>query len=168
MKLNDMELFADGTSGALFNDDRTHRLYLWRVWDESKRVLMWIGLNPSTADEHDLDPTLESVTRISQHNGFGGFFMTNLFTVVSKDPNILKGTEWGDFLKDKETLWNIKAKCDSIVFAWGNFKEAQARSAEIMREFKHCNPLCIRKNKNGSPVHPLYQKGNSQLISFFE
>lgn len=43
-------------SGAVFADDRTHRLYLWRRWNQDGPWVMFIGLNPSTADERLNDP----------------------------------------------------------------------------------------------------------------
>ncbi|GAH84175.1 unnamed protein product, partial [marine sediment metagenome] len=48
----------DEPSGAVFADERTHRLYLWRRWDKEKPWVMFIGLNPSTADESHDDPTV--------------------------------------------------------------------------------------------------------------
>lgn len=154
-------------SGATFNDLRTRRLSLWRIWDVTKPLVMFIGLNPSTANENTPDPTIESVIRISKHNGYGGFYMMNLFTIISSKPSILDDhNNWGDFLFDKECLIEVSKKCKDIVFAWGRFKQAEGRSAEIMRHFKSMQPLCIKKNKNGSPVHPLFQKGTSELAPF--
>lgn len=38
-------------NGAKFSEDRNYRYALWRIWDESKPMVMFIGLNPSTANE---------------------------------------------------------------------------------------------------------------------
>ena len=56
------DLFDD--NGADFSPDRKHRYSLWRIWDRSKPLVMFIGLNPSTANESDNDPTIRSVCRI--------------------------------------------------------------------------------------------------------
>ena len=40
-------------SSALFSECRTYRYALWRIWDESLESILFIGLNPSTADEID-------------------------------------------------------------------------------------------------------------------
>ena len=45
-------------SSALFSECRTYRYALWRVWDESLDSILFIGLNPSTADESHNDPTI--------------------------------------------------------------------------------------------------------------
>lgn len=36
---------------ALLSDDRRYRYVLSRTWDEAKPTVLFIGLNPSTADE---------------------------------------------------------------------------------------------------------------------
>ncbi|QBE68839.1 protein of unknown function DUF1643 [Synechococcus sp. WH 8101] len=38
-------------SDAIFSDCRTYRYALWRLWDDSRPCAMFIGLNPSSADE---------------------------------------------------------------------------------------------------------------------
>ena len=43
------------------------------------RLMLWIGLNPSTADEQKLDPTLTRIARFSEREGMDGFWMGNLF-----------------------------------------------------------------------------------------
>ena len=43
---------------AKFSGCRTYRYALWRVWDQSNPYVMFIGLNPSTADETEDDPTV--------------------------------------------------------------------------------------------------------------
>lgn len=158
------DLFATTENkGAEFSADKKYRYALWRIWDESKPIAMFIGLNPSIANSDTDDPTIQSVRRISQHNGYGGFFMMNLFGIISTDPAAIK-------LSDNpigNNLWwhgQIKERCKDVVFAWGNSNEA----IHISKEFIAAYPgaLCIGKNKNNSPKHPLYQKGDSKLIAF--
>jgi hypothetical protein len=49
---------------ALFSDDRLYRYQLWRGWDESRAPVMFIGLNPSTADALDDDNNGERTWRV--------------------------------------------------------------------------------------------------------
>lgn len=49
----------------------------------------WIGLNPSIADEIQLDPTLRRTRAFSAAWGYNGLIMTNLFGLVSTDPDQL-------------------------------------------------------------------------------
>ena len=44
--------------GAKLSDDKLYRYSLWRIWDDKKPYVLFIGLNPSTADETEDDPTI--------------------------------------------------------------------------------------------------------------
>ncbi len=124
--------------------------------------MMFIGLNPSTANETDNDNTIRKVIKIASHNGFGGCYMTNLFSYVSTDStnqDICVDTDKNDlFLKE------YSSKSERVVFAWGCFKIAIQRGKEVAKMFP--NAFCIKKSKNGSPIHPLYQLDTSELIKF--
>jgi hypothetical protein len=43
---------------AEFSACRKNRYALWRVWNEADPLVMFIGLNPSVADETADDPTI--------------------------------------------------------------------------------------------------------------
>ena len=43
---------------AFLSEDRMYRYGLSRVWDKSRPYVLYIGLNPSTADENKDDPTI--------------------------------------------------------------------------------------------------------------
>ena len=75
---------------AVFSDCRKYRYALWRVWDESKPVAVFIGLNPSTADEVNDDPTVKRCVNFAQEWGYGGLCMANLFAFMATDPEVLK------------------------------------------------------------------------------
>ena len=73
-------------SDALFSEDRIYRYALWRTWDESLPKALFIGLNPSTADEIQDDPTIRRCIRYSMDWGYGGYIMGNIFGYRSTDP----------------------------------------------------------------------------------
>lgn len=83
-----MNLFED--NGATFSSCRKYRYALWRIWDSSKSMVMFIGLNPSTANEVAPDNTIKRVEAIVHNWNYGGFYMMNLFAIVSADPTVLK------------------------------------------------------------------------------
>lgn len=43
---------------AILSADRKYRYVLNRIWDETKSTVVFIGLNPSTADEETDDQTI--------------------------------------------------------------------------------------------------------------
>lgn len=156
-----MNLFEN--NGATFSSCRKYRYALWRIWDPSQPLVMFIGLNPSTANENQADPTIQRVGAIVQHWGYGGFYMMNLFAVVSPYPEVLKTHP--DPLGDNDGwIEKIAAKCSLVVFAWGSFREAEQRSRQIIERFPDAHALYI--NKNGSPKHPLYCRKDTLPVKF--
>lgn len=154
-------LFKD--SGAIFTPDKNFRYTLWRVWDETKPKAMFIGLNPSRANETRSDNTVTKVIKVAQFNGFGGMYMMNLFSLVSPYPKDLKDCD--DPIKDNDKhLEEVSRLVDKVVFCWGNFKEAEERARQVAKKFSPA--LCFVQNKNGSPKHPLYCKDTTTLIPF--
>lgn len=158
-----------GESGAEFSEDRQYRYALWRIWDDSLPLVMFIGLNPSTANETQPDNTITKVKKIAAHNGFGGFYMMNLFGLVSSKPEALD-THLNPIGDNKEWLYKIRHKCTKVVIAWGNFKQAEkAVSLGIADVLKVASPYpiyCLAQNKNGSPKHPLYCRDETIIKEF--
>lgn len=154
-------LFED--SGASFSPDRKYRYELHRIWDTSKPIVMFIGLNPSTANEERTDPTITRVRHFAKTWGQGGFYMMNLFGLVSTDPDVVIGHEDPVGNNDR-WLQTISDRCEHVIFAWGNFKIAEERAEQVIKMFPEA--LCLIKNKNGTPRHPLYIPGNIQPIKF--
>jgi hypothetical protein len=165
------DLFEKVESGAEFSDCRKYRFALWRIWDNSKPLIMFIGLNPSTANETEPDNTIKSVTRLSKNLGYGGFYMMNCFPFVSTDPDALKDYDKEVFSQHQFFINNQKLKavavlCKDIVFAWGNFDVVKdlRRDKELLQMFPEAKALIL--NKNGSPRHPLYVSANTKLIPY--
>lgn len=155
--------------GAQFSDDRLYRYALWRIWNENKPLVMFIGLNPSTAAEREDDPTIRRVTRFAYDHGYGGFYMMNLFAFVSPHPHVLETTK--DALGDNdEWLEKINLKCESICFCWGAFGDPKDRQYIRIRAQQVADrypaAFCLGKTKTGQPAHPLYLHSTTKMIPF--
>lgn len=164
-KAEQQDLFTDSIeTGADFSEDKKQRYSLWRIWDKSKPLVMFIGLNPSTANETENDPTIKSVTRIAKHNGYGGFYMMNCWTYISKQP---AGLPKDLTLYKADYLLEIVAKrCADVVFAWGDFQLVKESGRGEYLSVLFPNAKALHINKNGSPKHPLYCKSKTQLINY--
>ena len=75
---------------AILSDCGAYRYELRRTWDDQLPVLLWIGLNPSTADHLHDDPTNRRIADFSRRWGYGGYVLANLFAYRSPDPKALK------------------------------------------------------------------------------
>lgn len=149
-------------NGATFSDCRKYRYALWRIWDENKPFIMFIGLNPSTANENDNDPTIRRVIGFAKDWGYGGIYMMNLFAIVSSNPEVLK-TSSDPIGENDKWLLEIKEKCKDVLFAWGNF-DVNGRDKTVSDIFPKA--VCLGFNKNGSPKHPLYISAKQSQINY--
>ena len=64
---------------AILSEDRKYCYILSRTWDETKPTVLFIGLNPSTADEKTDDPTIRKCINYAKCWGYGKILMANLF-----------------------------------------------------------------------------------------
>jgi len=162
MRIKQTDLFDQENNGAAFSDCKKYRYVLWRIWDKSKQLVMFIGLNPSTANESSDDPTIRRIKKFAFDWGFGGFYMMNLFAHITAYPSQLEKCD--NFQNDK-WLKKIALKCDKIIFAWGSFNESSVRAKEIIEMF---DGYALLINKDGSPRHPLYVKSDIKPIKYLE
>ena len=57
--------------GAILSTDRKYRYVLTRIWDETKSTVVFIGLNPSIADEETDDQTIRKCIGYSKRWRYG-------------------------------------------------------------------------------------------------
>lgn len=145
---------------AKFSECGKYRYQLGRVWDDMGLLAMCIGLNPSTANADVDDPTIRNLIQLLKNNGYGGLYMTNLFALISPNPEDLRACP--DPLKDNDQWLSASfSMCQSVIFCWGNFPMAEYRAKKIIKQYPQA--LCFGKNANGSPKHPLYLKQDKLL-----
>lgn len=142
-----------------FSEDRRYRYWLTRDWGLGQRV-MWIGLNPSTADERHLDPTLRRILRYSSEWGYAGFVMTNLFAYRATKPGDMKAQEDPVGPDNDQHLVRVAAEVGLVVCAWGTHGVHMDRSravVDLLTNAGHSSKLrCLVVVGNGEPGHPLY------------
>lgn len=151
-------------SGANFSDCRKYRYALWRHWDESLPPVMFIGLNPSTANETKNDATIRRVAGMAKEWGYGGVCMLNCFPFISTNPDDLK--DFGNTIENDNYIKHYAQICNEIIFAWGAFPivKESGRVNELKKMFPNAKALVI--NKDGSPRHPLYVPKNTTPVIF--
>ncbi|MGT2908259.1 DUF1643 domain-containing protein [Streptococcus dentiloxodontae] len=125
--------------------------------------MLFIGLNPSTADETVDGPTIRRCISFGKSWGYGGLYMTNLFAYRSTDPINLWAVD--DPIGDDNDYYilNYAEISDEIVACWGNSGFYQHRSKEISNLLEEI--YCFGQNKSGEPEHPLYLKKIPHLLN---
>lgn len=117
---------------------------------------MWIGLNPSTADEQRLDPTLTRIKGFSAMWGYNAFIMTNVFGWRDTLPAKMKKSP--DPIGKDNDYWLLKCaeECDLIIACWGIHGAFQKRDEHVVNLLRGHNLRCLSLTGAGHPAHPLY------------
>jgi hypothetical protein len=156
--------------GAIISDDEKFRYLLWRRWDSTKPFVLFIGLNPSTADGETDDPTIRRCIKFAKDWGYGEIRMVNLFAYRATKPEDMMAAPnpYGD-LNDFWVL-NMMNRAKETVAAWGNKGSFKNQHEWMIALLDTRNPrqpvMCLGKNKDGSPKHPLYIKADKRLEVF--
>lgn len=155
-------------SGALFSEDRLYRYLLWR---SGRRRVVFIMLNPSTADETKDDPTIRRCRGYARDWGFDGVIIANIFAYRSTDPKALY--ELADPVGPENDRYILNAAAQSagpVVCAWGGHGKLNSRGAHVaklLRDAGH-KPMAFgftqaKKNVTPQPWHPLYLPADLKL-----
>lgn len=155
---------------AVFSADRIYRYTLDIVWDPTKPLCQFIGLNPSTADEYQDDPTVRRCKDFARREGCGGLVMTNIFAYRETDPKGMLAHPapigekvTGDELNDG-WLRHTAERCAVHIAAWGVHGEHMGRG-RVVANLIH-TLQCLGVTKDGHPKHPLYLARTCPLIPF--
>ena len=153
-------------SGAVFEQHRAYRFILWRFWNDSPRVL-FIGLNPSTANEIINDPTIRRCIGFAQKWGYGGMYFCNLYSYVSTDPRLLSSEE-ALHAANIPAIMMARSLSVLAVVAWGDGVELVENGKSIAGHIlKLIKPsLCFGLTKKGNPKHPLYLPSDMELVEY--
>lgn len=144
-------------AGAEFSPDRAHRYTLWRKTKPKGETILFIGLNPSTADEWNDDHTVTRMIRFGILWGYATVLVGNLFAYRATDPKVMKRYEDPVGPGNDEALSELRARADLCVCCWGNQGRWHGRGAavvELLRKYGKLHSLGM--TKVGYPKHPLY------------
>ena len=139
---------------AILSADRKYRYVLTRIWDETKPTVVFIGLNPSTADEEVDDKTIRKCIGYAKRWGYGKLIMVNLFAFRSTDPSMLKRVEDPVGPDNDSYIQKCVSESNLVIACWGNHGKLLNRDKVLMGSLP--NLVCLKRNKNGTPHHPLY------------
>lgn len=147
-------------SGARFSGCRHYRPVLWRSWAPERGAVVFIGLNPSTADAASDDPTIRRCRRFSADWGYGAMLMVNLFDARATHPVDLKRKRAPVSRMNDSAVLAACASAGLVVAAWGGHGRHRARSDAMRDVLKVAGvrPVCFGIGASGEPLHPLYQR----------
>jgi hypothetical protein len=164
-----------GTSGTEESDGGDFRFVLWRRIGPGSRVLLFVMLNPSTADHTEDDPTIRRCIGFARREAFDVVRVVNLFAYRATDPAELRmlieiegwGAPWPLHVwADAER--EVRS-ADTVVVAWGATLDdrvvgpaAQPVIDDLLAW--RSDLLCLGTTKSGHPKHPLYLAASTPLV----
>lgn len=160
---------------AVIDPTGTYRYLLGRVLGKGANRILWVMLNPSTADALQDDNTIRKICGFSARWGYDLLEVVNLFALRSTDPTALKkhadpiGPE-----NDRHILEAVQ-RANTVVCAWGNHGVLGDRDLAVVRAIFAAGrtPVVLGMNEpsgkppRAQPVHPLYQANEAQVSIWF-
>jgi hypothetical protein len=152
---------------AIFDASNSYRYSLWRTWSAYHPRIVFVLLNPSTADEERNDPTIRRCIGFAQTWKFGSVEVVNLFAYRATDARMLLKID--DPVGEENNRFLIMAveRCSTVVVGWGTSGTLLGRDRQVLSLLAGRKEVyCLGITKDGQPRHPLYVKGNSVLVPF--
>ena len=150
---------------AVISECKRYRYFLTRQWGEGE-VVCYVGLNPSTADATNDDPTLRRCIAFAKEHGYSGMSLVNLYALRATDPAALvTESDPIGIDNDKWLRWAAE-NSNRVVVAWGAHRLASSRAASVLPLLGRC--WCLGTTKDGAPRHPLYVKSGTPFLRFQE
>lgn len=141
-------------SDAKISVDGVYRYLLERRWDEGAATL-WIGLNPSTADGREDDPTIRRMVGFSRQWGDAGILVVNLYALRATNPRELAAhSEPVGFAADTYIALTARGAA-RIVCCWGSNADLD-RVAQVLSILPPRTLYCLGMTATNQPRHPLY------------
>lgn len=155
---------------AVFSPCRTWRYTLsrWTVQEEHHfNSVLFVCLNPSTADEVKNDQTVTRCAMSAARWGYDRVVVCNIFAVRSTDPKALKVVPDPVGPENDRYIFEEAAKADFIVCAWGEHGRFMDRGAHVAGELAAWHEIhALGFNKSGTPKHPLYLRSDTRPVKW--
>lgn len=158
---------------AEFSPDRVYR-YTWERATggvHADRLVVFVMLNPSTADEHKADPTVTRCLSFARAHGYGHLLVVNLYALRSTEPVALWHTEDPIGPENNRAIADACGQADLVVVAWGEHGRRNGRGTEVetiirtnLRDGVDC--VCLGRTRSGQPRHPLYLPRDSPQTEY--
>jgi hypothetical protein len=139
-----------------------YRYTLERSWSSLPRYVLWLMLNPSTADARENDATIRRCLGYARAWGYTGILVGNLYALRSTSPRMLDqvAVSGGDPI-GPDNLASVRAlvaRASLIVCAWGRAGPVQSARFNVLQLLRPPQtPHILRMNAGDGldPSHPL-------------
>jgi hypothetical protein len=161
---------------AIISPCGQYRYALTRDWQNGDGEVVFILLNPSTADDSQDDPTVRRCIGFAKSWGKSSLKIVNLFAFRSTKPDALLRCENAigpendhhivSACRTAETI-GAMPNTPAIICAWGNHGGLMERSTHIRKLLIDLNPSCFGLTAKKQPRHPLYLSALAKVEPLF-
>ena len=153
--------------GAIFDMIGKYRYTLWREWSTYHPRIVFILLNPSTADEERNDPTIRRCIGFARARKFGSVEVVNLFAYRATHARELLKVVDPVGKENNRFLMRAVERCSTVVVGWGARGTLLGRNREVLSLLTGRNDVyCLGTTRGGQPRHLLYVRGDTVLVPF--
>ena len=161
-----------GVRGDAEFSDHEHRQLMRRWLGDSfpTRYILFIGMNPSTADATVNDPTCAREWSFAQREGYSAMAKGNVGDYRATDPKMLLAP--GVVAVSDANLPSLRkaaAGADRVVLCHGKLNKALAPAGRALVDTLRADGIelwCFGVNADGSPKHPLYLRLETPLVRY--
>ena len=126
--------------------------------------VVFVMLNPSTADATEDDPTIRRCIGFAEGWGCDRLIVANLYAYRATKPADLWTADDPVGPENDQILKNLLINHPKIVCAWGaNAKDQRVAEFVELANLYGRMLLCLGRTKAGAPRHPLYLRADSSL-----
>ena len=152
---------------AILSSCKQYRYCLTRTWHTGKGTVLFIMLNPSTANAETDDPTIRRCIGFARKWGFQQLTVGNLFALRATNPQQIKQAIDPVGPENDQHLIKMSASADGIITAWGTRGSYLNRDSHVLdllpNTIEH-----LGLTKQGHPRHPLYVRADAVRIALYE
>jgi hypothetical protein len=123
--------------------------------------MLFLMLNPSTADEFRNDPTVARCETRARRMGFGAVMIANIFAFRATKPEVLKRARAPEGAANDAVLQAWVEQADMVIAAWGVHGGHRNRCCDIAKALPDSTHH-LGLTKHGHPRHPLYVSFSKQ------
>lgn len=169
---------SEGVVGhaEFYGPNDCYRPWLSRTWglpgEAEQGFILFIGMNPSTADANANDPTIRRELFFANREDFQVLVKCNVMDYRATSPAKLR--EPGIVpcsAMNLPTIERYAAGASKIICCWGALHRSLRHHADVVETMLRAQGRdlwCLGLTAGLSPRHPLYVRGDAPLVEFKE
>jgi hypothetical protein len=151
---------------ATLSDDGKYRYDLGRAWGKGESQVVWVLLNPSTADAEKDDMTVSKCVGFSKRWGYDAMIIVNLYAYRATKPEVLLEVEDPFGPANYSSVKRRIGDADLLVLGWSGAiekvnpstrhwsKTLSRYNVEQVAKDNGLTPMCLGRTGLGHPRHP--------------